>query len=134
QSSRRWKYLEIFSDVFERFVLRGGATARTVKEFIDAMELCDPVEEEDTTFEKVQLMTLHACKGLEFPVVILMGVEEDLIPHKTLGSDVSEERRLFYVGVTRAKKHLMLSRAKKRKRFGKWADCVASRFLLEVPE
>ena len=61
-----------------------------------------------------------------------MGVEEDLLPHKTLGGDVSEERRLFYVGVTRAKERLILTRARTRKKFGRFAPVAASRFLEEV--
>jgi superfamily I DNA/RNA helicase len=65
--------------------------------------------------------------------VIFVGCEEDLIPHRTLGSDVSEERRLFYVGVTRAKDRLVLTRAKSRKRFGKFNPVAPSRFLLEIP-
>ena len=63
-------------------------------------------------------MTLHACKGLEFPVVYFVGIEEDLIPHKRLGADISEERRLFYVGVTRAKDKLIFTRARKENGMG----------------
>ena len=63
-----------------------------------------------------------------------MGVEEDLIPHKILGTDVAEERRLFYVGVTRAEKRLILTRVKKRKRHGRVIDSMPSRFLLEIPK
>jgi DNA helicase-2/ATP-dependent DNA helicase PcrA len=77
-------------------------------------------------------LTLHACKGLEFPTVFLIGVEEDLIPHKLLGTDVSEERRLFYVGVTRAQKHLILTRVETRKRYGQVKPVSPSRFLLEL--
>jgi len=83
---------------------------------------------------EVQLMTLHACKGLEYPVVILVGCEEDIIPHKTLGLDIDEERRLFYVGLTRAKKHLVLTKAETRKRYGQLRPVSPSRFLLEIPE
>jgi DNA helicase-2/ATP-dependent DNA helicase PcrA len=80
------------------------------------------------------MLTLHACKGLEFPVVLMVGLEEDILPHRTLGTDVSEERRLFYVGVTRAKEHLILSRSLNRKKFGKKRPSAPSRFLLEVEE
>ena len=79
-------------------------------------------------------MTLHASKGLEFPVVILAGLEEDLLPHKTLGSDIDEERRLFYVGVTRAKKKLVMSRCQQRKRHGVVRPVAPSRFLLEIAQ
>ncbi len=132
QAARRWKHLEIFADVLDRFVQTTGRNEETLRDFIDKMELRDPVEEKDE--DKVQLLTLHACKGLEFPVVLLLGVEEDILPHKTLGTDVTEERRLFYVGVTRAEKHLILARTLRRKKFGKFVETVPSRFLLEIPE
>jgi len=64
--------------------------------------------------------------------VFLVGVEEELLPHSKLGQDVSEERRLFYVGVTRAKKHLVLTRVKNRKRHGKLMPVSPSRFLVEL--
>lgn len=132
--TKKWAVLEIFGRVLDAFVERGGRTEKTLLEFVDSMELRDTQEdnEKDKT-PKVQLLTLHACKGLEFPVVIFIGCEEDLIPHRTLGSDVSEERRLFYVGVTRAKERLVLTRAKTRKRFGKFQPAAPSRFLLEIP-
>lgn len=132
---KRWMIIEIFARVLDSFVERGGRTEKTLMEFCDAMELRDASEEteEKEQATKVQLLTLHACKGLEFPVVIFIGCEEDLIPHRTLGSDVSEERRLFYVGVTRAKERLILTRAKTRKRFGRFAPVAPSRFLLEIP-
>jgi superfamily I DNA/RNA helicase len=132
---KRWNILEIFGRVLDTFIERGGRNEKTLHQFIDAMELRDAGEdpnEKDQT-PKVQLLTLHACKGLEFPVVIFVGCEEELIPHRTLGQDVSEERRLFYVGITRAKSRLILTRAKTRKRFGKWVPAAPSRFLLEVP-
>jgi DNA helicase-2/ATP-dependent DNA helicase PcrA len=132
---KRWMVLEIFGRVMDSFVARGGRDEKTLLEFIDAMELRDNTsdDEESKRRKKVQLLTLHACKGLEFPVVIFIGCEEDLIPHRTLGSDVSEERRLFYVGVTRAKERLVLTRARSRKRYGKFAPVAPSRFLLEIP-
>jgi DNA helicase-2/ATP-dependent DNA helicase PcrA len=80
----------------------------------------------------VQMMTLHACKGLEFPLVILLGLEEDLLPHARLGGDTDEERRLFYVGVTRAQKHLVMTRVRQRKRYGRPVPVSPSRFLVEL--
>jgi superfamily I DNA/RNA helicase len=131
---KRWVIVEIFCRVLDAFVTKGGRDEKTLHEFIDAMELRDAQDEDEKDkTPKVQLLTLHACKGLEFPVVIFIGCEEDLIPHKTLGSDVSEERRLFYVGVTRAKEHLVLTRARSRKRYGRFAPVAPSRFLLEIP-
>lgn len=132
---KKWAILEIFCRVLDSFIARGARDEKTLMEFVDAMELRDAGEDPDERDQapKVQLLTLHACKGLEFPVVIFVGCEEDLIPHRTLGSDVAEERRLFYVGVTRAKERLILTRAKSRKRFGKFIPVAASRFLLEIP-
>lgn len=130
---KRWVAMEILGRVLDGFVARGGETRDTLREFVDAMELRDPGDDlENEKSPKVQLLTLHGCKGLEFKAVILMGVEEDLLPHRTLGGDVSEERRLFYVGVTRARERLVLTRAKSRKRFGKFAPVTPSRFLQEI--
>lgn len=133
QAQHRWKLLEIFGNVLDKFFAKGGVSKKTVKEFVECMELRDEVDDGEDT-NKVQLLTLHGCKGLEFPVVYLAGIEEDILPHKTLGSDVSEERRLFYVGVTRAKEELMLSRARTRQKYGKACQCAPSRFLLELPQ
>ena len=133
---KRWTLVEILARVMDSFIEKGERSPKTIKEFLDSMELRDQLDEASNQKEKskVQLMTLHACKGLEFPVTIIVGVEEDLIPHKLLGSDVDEERRLFYVGLTRAKKRLVLTRARQRKRYGKMRPVSPSRFLLEIPE
>ena len=132
-AAKRWRILEMFSGILDKFFAQGGNSRDTLKEFLDAMELRDVLDEKKENEDRVQLLTLHACKGLEFPHVFLIGVEEDLIPHKVLGTDVQEERRLFYVGITRAKEKLVLSRACRRRRHGKWAECAPSRFLMEVP-
>lgn len=91
-------------------------------------------DEEDTN--QVQLMTMHAAKGLEFPHVFIMGLEEEILPHRnSIETDnIEEERRLFYVGITRAKKTLTLTLAKKRRQYGEIIDTTASRFLDELPE
>jgi len=134
--SSRWQVLEILAQVLNRFVEQGGASIKTLHEFIDSMDLRDQPDEQsdgpNDSSQKVQLLTLHACKGLEFRAVVLMGLEEDLLPHRVLGGDVSEERRLFYVGVTRAKEHLVLTRARTRKKYGKVAPVTPSRFLEEI--
>ncbi len=133
---KRWALVEIFSRVLDSFIAKSGANLKTLRDFIDCMELRDQIEESqsDESPDKVQLMTLHSCKGLEFPVVIILGVEEDVIPHQRLGTNISEERRLFYVGLTRAKERLVLTRAEQRKKFGRWQISAPSRFLLEIPE
>ena len=99
---------------------------------IDMLEQQD--EEDDS--DKVQLMTLHAAKGLEYPHVYMMGVEEELLPHRTSIEEDSivEERRLMYVGITRAKRNLTLSYSMSRKQFGEKVDTTPSRFFEEMPQ
>src|SRR5690606_30021359 len=84
---------------------------------------------------RVQLMTLHAAKGLEFPYVYIMGMEEELLPHRNSieSGDISEERRLAYVGITRAKRQLSFTLAAKRKQYGEMSKTTPSRFLDELP-
>lgn len=86
---------------------------------------------------KVNLMTIHASKGLEFPVVFIAGVEEGLIPHarsvEENGGDVEEERRLFYVAITRAHDKLLISSCRKRRHMQMVTECEPSRFLDEIP-
>ena len=87
---------------------------------------------------KVNLMTIHASKGLEFPVVFIAGTEEGLIPHarsvEENGGDVEEERRLFYVAITRARDKLFITSCQKRKRLNMINECTPSRFLDEIPQ
>jgi ATP-dependent DNA helicase Rep len=89
-------------------------------------------EEQD---DRVRLMTLHAAKGLEFPTVFLVGCEEELLPHRANldGPGLEEERRLAYVGITRAQRRLLMTYARRRKRFGEILECSPSRFLEELP-
>ncbi|MGK0500149.1 MAG: ATP-dependent DNA helicase Rep [Oceanicoccus sp.] len=98
-------------------------------------DLLDRQEEEEENQDKVQLMTLHASKGLEFPNVYIIGMEEELLPHRnSIEEDsIEEERRLCYVGITRAKRTLALSYCAKRKQYGEMIDCAPSRFLDELP-
>jgi ATP-dependent DNA helicase Rep len=92
-------------------------------------------KEDDDPGDQVMLMTLHAAKGLEFPHVFIVGMEEGLLPHRvSLEEDaVEEERRLAYVGITRARKTLTFSMARRRKRYGETTQCDPSRFLAELP-
>lgn len=97
-------------------------------------DLLERQEEEDMN-DQVQLMTLHAAKGLEFPHVFIMGMEEELLPHRNSieNDDIEEERRLAYVGITRAQQNLTFTLARKRKQFGEISSTTPSRFLDELP-
>ncbi|MDF1643759.1 MAG: DNA helicase Rep [Pseudomonadales bacterium] len=98
------------------------------------LDMLDEKQQEDDD-DRVQLMTLHASKGLEFPHVFIMGMEEELLPHRTsLEEDsVEEERRLFYVGITRAQRELTLTLSARRRQYGEVSECTPSRFLDELP-
>ena len=129
---KRWTLVEIFSRIMDSYLSKRDFTIDSLKGFIESLLLREDVMEDEEESKKVQLMTLHASKELEFPVVILCGVEEDLLPHKNLGHDIDEERRLFYVGVTRAQEHLVLTKCQNRKKNGVIKKIATSRFLLEV--
>jgi len=84
----------------------------------------------------VTLITMHSCKGLEFPHVFIVGLEEGLLPHSRSKEEgtLDEERRLFYVAITRAMRTLKISHCAARRRYGELAPCHPSRFLGELPE
>lgn len=107
-----------------------------LRAFFDALALEGAVDHFEARAEKIALLTLHAAKGLEFPVVFMMGCEEGLLPMQLAGlhSTVEEERRLFYVGMTRAKELLYLLRAKQRPLFGRRLENPPSRFLADIEE
>ena len=105
--------------------------------FVDRLSLLSDVDEESGTRDaRVWMMTLHSAKGLEFPVVILAGLEEGLFPHSRSAEDdeeLEEERRLCYVGMTRARSRLVLTGAARRRVFGEYKSSEPSRFIDEVP-
>ena len=109
-----------------------------LNQIVTRLTLRDMLErgEEDDDSDQVQLMTLHASKGLEFPHVFLIGMEEGILPHQTSidEDNVEEERRLAYVGITRAQQNLWFSLCKERRQFGELIRPEPSRFLLELPE
>lgn len=116
--------------------LIGCSLQTDVKDFVDKVSLLTNLD--DSARDKsVSLMTLHSAKGLEFPVVFIIGLEEGVLPFfKALDSqdEIHEERRLFYVGMTRAKDILWLTGASKRKLYAKFQDQEASRFLADIPK
>ena len=105
---------------------------------INKLILRDMLEQQDQEEEsnRVQLMTLHAAKGLEFPFVFIMGMEEELLPHRNSieSGDIEEERRLAYVGITRAQRVLTFTLTRQRKQYGEILEMTPSRFLGELPQ
>ena len=110
----------------------------TLPEVVMKLTLRDMLErnEEEDESDAVQLLTLHASKGLEYPYVFMVGMEEGLLPHQTSidEDNVEEERRLAYVGITRAQQELILTYAKERRMFGETATPELSRFVAEMPQ
>lgn len=110
----------------------------TLPEVVTRLTLRDMMErqEQDDNSDQVQLLTLHASKGLEFPFVFMVGMEEGILPHQSSidEDNVEEERRLAYVGITRAQKELIFTYAKERRQFGETIRPEPSRFLYELPQ
>jgi DNA helicase-2/ATP-dependent DNA helicase PcrA len=135
ERTRRWAAVEELLALARNFSGRRKDSA--LADFLRALTLeeqedGDPVEEGER--HTVTLMTLHSAKGLEFPRVYLVGLEEGLLPHRrsVAEGNVEEERRLMYVGITRAQRNLTLCHAKGRSRFGRGEDSLPSRFLFEL--
>lgn len=114
------------------------STEKSLSEVVAKIMLMDILErnEEEQAHDQVSLMTLHAAKGLEFPHVFLIGMEENILPHQnSIETDnIEEERRLAYVGITRAQRSCTFSYCTHRKRYGEITECEPSRFLSELPE
>ena len=120
-------------------MLKGDETNEpmNLNQVVTRLTLRDMLErgEDDDESDQVQLMTLHASKGLEFPYVYLIGMEEGILPHQTSidEDNVEEERRLAYVGITRAQKELTFSLCRERRQYGELVRPEPSRFLAELP-
>ncbi|XBC42810.1 MAG: 3'-5' exonuclease [Buchnera aphidicola (Kaburagia rhusicola ensigallis)] len=109
--------------------------SHALSEILTQFILHNELEDKNRNGDKVQLMTLHASKGLEFAYVFIVGMEEGVLPHKSsVSNNIDEERRLMYVGITRAKKELFLSYSETRYQYGETIYTSPSRFLLELPK
>lgn len=135
-----YKYGNIKSliDIFDRWEKDPDNYGLSLYDYLNRISLLSRDEQTDADMQgKVNLMTIHAAKGLEFNVVFIAGVEDGIIPHaRSLEEDeanIEEERRLFYVALTRAKQFLYLTSCRTRKTLGKLRDCLPSPFLAELP-
>ena len=134
EAENRIANLEEFLNVATEF--EEESAENTLSEFLEGITLSSDLDNVEETEDSVTLMTLHSAKGLEFPVVFLVGMEEGVFPgFKSIGEDkdIEEERRLCYVGVTRAREKLFLTRSKQRTTFGSTSFNQPSRFLKEIP-
>lgn len=134
EAENRIENLEEFLTVAMEF--EKEEAENSLQSFLEGMTLSSDLDNVDEAEESVTLMTLHSAKGLEFPVVFLVGMEEGIFPgYKSIGeqTELEEERRLCYVGITRAKENLFLTCAKQRTMFGSTSCNLASRFLSEIP-
>ncbi|HMK48663.1 MAG TPA: UvrD-helicase domain-containing protein [Thermodesulfovibrionales bacterium] len=133
---RRLENLEGFAESLTHY--ESAEESPSLHGFLETMALAELVKEKDEKGERgVTLISFHSAKGLEFPVVFIAGVEEDILPHKKSSDkdeDIEEERRLFYVGITRAMSELYLTHTDHRLKYGKLQASVSSRFLLELPQ
>ncbi len=140
QAERRMENIWYLTDAIQRMLDddKGTASETGIEDAISRLILRDLMEqqEEEDDSDKVQLLTLHASKGLEFPHVFVMGLEEEILPHRSSieEGNIEEERRLMYVGITRARETLTLTFAAQRRQYGEKIETIPSRFLDELPE
>jgi DNA helicase-2/ATP-dependent DNA helicase PcrA len=128
---------ERWANVLELRGLAMGFEELNLSEFLEQVALVSDVDDLEEDPDAPTLLTLHAAKGLEFPVVFIVGLEEGMLPHSWSLEDaeeLAEERRLFYVGLTRAKDRVFLTHAFRRTFYGMTEVAAPSRFLLEIPD
>ena len=134
-AERRQQNVNDLLDWLERLADK-GEEQRNLADIVSRIALLDRLDRnDDGNGNSVRLMTFHAAKGLEFPHVFMVGMEENLLPHRSSieADHFEEERRLAYVGITRAQKTLTMTYASRRRRAGDWESCEPSRFLSELP-
>ncbi|MFO7849674.1 MAG: 3'-5' exonuclease [Spirochaetia bacterium] len=138
-NTAKWKYnnIGIFLDLFDRWEKDPDTEDPSLFNWLSRISLITKDDDSDDEEGKINLMTVHASKGLEFGVVFLAGVEDHLIPHaraiEESEENIEEERRLFYVAITRAKQKLYITSCRSRKSMRERTDSVPSRFLDEIP-
>ncbi len=132
----RFENVQALLNAIKEFVDNPENEDKSLSAFLQSVSLLTSAEDDkDTDRDKVTMMTIHMAKGLEFKYVYIVGLEEDLFPSQmmlTSRADLEEERRLFYVAITRAEKKLTLSYAETRYQYGRLKNCEASRFLKEI--
>ncbi len=135
-AERRWENVEELVAWLEK-LQQDEDRCETLAQMVNHLALMDIIErqDEEDSGDRVVMMTLHGAKGLEFPHVFLVGMEEELLPHRSSieEDNIAEERRLAYVGLTRAQSTLVMSCAERRRRGGELSRCEPSRFLQELP-
>jgi ATP-dependent DNA helicase Rep len=132
QAEVKWKNVDDFVGWLKR---KSEADEKSLIEMVQTIALINMLEGKDQEQDAVSLSTLHAAKGLEFPHVFIIGTEEDILPFRDSDEKgIEEERRLMYVGITRAERSLQISYCNRRRKGRDWALCEPSRFLEEMPQ
>ena len=132
QAQGKWENVQEFTGWLKR---KGEADEKSLIDMVQTIALINMLEGKNEEPDAVSLSTLHAAKGLEFPHVFIVGAEEDILPFRDSDEkQIEEERRLMYVGITRAERSLQISYCNRRKRGKEWLVCEPSRFLTEMPE